>query len=69
LRTSVLSIQNDDLLAQQRILHDQIVSTSSEIREKTGYHRWSSGFYPRFDMLSKPVKKIAHHAAPGGLYD
>jgi len=69
MRTFDLPFENDELLTQERIFHDQIVSVASEISEKNRYQCWSSWFYPRPDMSFGPVKNIAYHAAPGGPYN
>jgi hypothetical protein len=62
-------MQDDQLLAQQSILHDQIRTAASYIGEKTSDQHCSGRFCPMFDTLLKPEKKIVDHAALGVLYN
>jgi hypothetical protein len=74
LRAFDLSIQEDDLLAQECVLQDQIVSAARKISEKTGNQCGPGRFYPMSDTLLKPMKillivplpapfliKVGHH--------
>ena len=69
LRSFDLPMQDDKLLPQQSILHDQIRTAASYICEKTRDQHCSGRFCPMFDTLLKPEKKIADHAAPSVFYN
>jgi hypothetical protein len=62
-------MQDDQLLPQQSILHDQIRTAASYIGEKARDQHCSGRFCPMFDMLLKPVKKIVDHAAPSVFHN
>ena len=69
LRSFDLPMQNDQLLPQQSILHDQIRTAASYIGKKTRDQHCRARFCPMFDALLKPVKKIEDHAAPSVFYN
>ena len=69
LRSFDLPMQDDQLLAQECILHDQVRTAASYIGEKSRDQHCSGRFCPMFDALLKPEKKIVDHAAPSVLYN
>ena len=52
-----LSIEDNQLLAQQRIFYNQIGTAASQIWKDYGDQGQGGGFSPMFDALFKPKKK------------
>ncbi len=64
LRSLDLPIQNDQLLAQQRILHDQIGTAASEIGKQSRDPPWRRRLDPVFDAFLKPGEEFSHQTVP-----
>ena len=64
-RSFDLLFQDDQLLAQQSILYNQIGTAASEIGKQSRDQRWRSRLDPGFDACLKPSKEFSHQTAPG----